>query len=82
MGGKKSVPKKDPREEIEDAIFNMKFTAKQFENTSKKAQKDQKKEIQKAKEVINIKWKHRFGREWENNFNRSFNCLVIKFIEN
>ena len=51
MGGKKSVPQKDPREEIEDAIFNMKFTAKQFENAAKKAQKEQKKEIQKAKDV-------------------------------
>eukprot|EP00330_Aristerostoma_sp_ATCC50986_P009341 CAMPEP_0114576446 /NCGR_PEP_ID=MMETSP0125-20121206/1207_1 /TAXON_ID=485358 ORGANISM="Aristerostoma sp., Strain ATCC 50986" /NCGR_SAMPLE_ID=MMETSP0125 /ASSEMBLY_ACC=CAM_ASM_000245 /LENGTH=369 /DNA_ID=CAMNT_0001764967 /DNA_START=101 /DNA_END=1211 /DNA_ORIENTATION=- len=52
MGGKKSVPQKDPREEIEDAIFNMKFTAKQFENAAKKAQKEQKKEIQKAKDAL------------------------------
>jgi charged multivesicular body protein 1 len=52
MGGKKSKPEKDPREEIEDAILDMRMTSKQFERAAQRAGKDQKKEIQKAKDAL------------------------------
>jgi len=51
MGGKNTKPK-DPREEIEDGILEMRMTVKQFENASRRAQRDQKKEIDKARAVI------------------------------
>lgn len=52
MGNNNKKPEKDPREEIEESIINMKITSKQFENAAKRAQRDQKKEIDKAKAVI------------------------------
>ena len=52
MGNNPKPQPKDPRDEIEDAIITMKMTSKQFENASKRAQKEQKKEIDKAKAVI------------------------------
>jgi len=51
MGGKQAKPR-DPRDEIEDAILEMRMTSKQFENASRRAQRDQKKEIDKARAVI------------------------------
>ncbi len=51
MGGNNTKPR-DPREDIEDAMLEMRMTAKQFENASRRAQRDQKKEIDKARAVI------------------------------
>lgn len=50
MGGNNVKPR-DPREEIEDSILEMKMTAKQLENGAKRATRDQKKEIDKARAV-------------------------------
>jgi len=52
MGGKNTKPKRDPRDEIEDAIMEMRMTSKQFENASRRAQRDQKKEIDKARAAL------------------------------
>lgn len=53
MGGSNAKPR-DPREEIEDSIIEMKMTAKQLENGAKRATRDQKKEIDKARAVTPI----------------------------
>jgi charged multivesicular body protein 1 len=50
MGNSKPAPpKKDPNDEIQEAILNMRMTSKQFEHAAKRAEKDQKKEMEKAK---------------------------------
>ena len=54
MGGNNVKPK-DPRDEIEDSIIEMRMTSKQFENAARRSQRDQKKEIDKARQVIHIK---------------------------
>jgi len=51
MGGNNTKPR-DPREDIEDAMLEMRMTAKQFENGSRRAQRDQKKEIDKARAAL------------------------------
>ena len=42
---------KDPREEIEDMVFEMKMNSKMFANAAVRARKAQEKEINKARTV-------------------------------
>ncbi len=52
MGHKSSKNRKQqPEEDIQDMIFSMRMTSKQFQNAAKRAQRDQEKEIKKAREV-------------------------------
>ena len=53
MGGSSPKPKPiDPRDQIEDAILNLRMTAKSFEHSANRAEREQKKEIERAKLVI------------------------------
>jgi len=53
MGHKSSKNRKQkPEEDIQDMLFSMRLTSKQFQNAAKRAQRDQEKEIKKAREVI------------------------------
>jgi len=53
MGHKSSKnKKKQPEEDIQDMILGMRLTSKQFQNAAKRAQKDQEKEIKKAREAL------------------------------
>ncbi len=52
MGGSQPKPKPiDPRDQIEEAILNLRMTAKSFEHSANRAERDQKKEIDRAKLV-------------------------------
>lgn len=54
MGGSQPKPKPiDPRDQIEDAILDLRMTAKSFEHSANRAEREQKKEIERAKMVIN-----------------------------
>ena len=48
----KPIPKRDPQEEIQEAMMNMRMSAKQFMNGAKKAERAQKQDMEKAKNVI------------------------------
>jgi len=48
----KPIPKRDPAEEIQEAILNMRMTAKQFEHSAKRAERDQKKRNGKGQDCI------------------------------